>query len=539
MLRVLIVDDEAIVRRGLRKTIEWEKNGFELIGEADDGITAIELTKSLKPDVIITDVCMPIMDGLEYIKDLQADGCKSKIIILSGHDNFDFAQKAIKYGIFSYILKPVDNKILINILLKIKKTIEFEKKNNREINQLKKVVKDNYIKLKEDFLFKLIKGNYEKEENLDDMLEYFDIGDINKLHGIMVVEIDNYSLAFKSLTEEKRQINKFMIVNICQKILQEYGSGYAFNGEREHTVVIFNFAYNKSEMEKYRLSLTIGERIKKKINDHLELTVSIGISRSNNGMDNLKNSYMEALEAVAYKSWIGKNSIIFFKDINAMECKTFEYPYEIEQAILAGLKRNSIDCVQQAVDEYFDYILKYKNLPMQYIKKQVLALVFMIDRNMLKSGIETDAVFGEPFIPNKFISGYETINDLRDYLMSILKKINSFIREKKHNKFRMEISRALDYINLNCNKHIDLNVVAEYVHLSPYYLSRLFKEQTGMNFVDCLNKIRIEKAKELLENGKFKVFEVAERVGYKDNAYFGQMFKKHVGISPGSYKKNK
>ncbi len=538
MIKVLIVDDEATVRRGLRRTIPWQQHGFEVVGEADDGAAAIELTEELKPDIIITDICMPLMDGLEYIKLLKKKDCLSKIIILSGHDKFAFAKDAIEYGVYSYVLKPIDNNELIQLLLKAKEEIENDRKFNQEFNQLRQLIAENRLVLKERFLYDLIRGSYKDCDNLNEKMDFFQIEGLDGNIVIMVADIDNFSLIFAGLNEEERQLRKFAAVNIIENTISKYGNGYAFNGKSNQSIIIYSLGREKSEFNQRRSIMLVSENIKESIYDQLGFTVSIGISKITCGTSKLGEAYEEALEAVEHKSWIGKNSIIFIEDIKINNTKTFNYPIEEEQTILLGLKRSHQEMVLNGIESFFQNLSAVRGVPIQTVRKMVLILAFQINRTLLEMSIDIENITGQEFVPNQIIDKYQTVEDIKEYMVNLLKRIITFLINQNDNKFRTEIKKAIAFIEANICDQIDLNSAADHVHLSPYYLSRLFKKETGKNFVDYVVELRMERAKELLLERELKMYHVAEKVGYHDTTYFSQLFKKHTGVSPADYRKS-
>lgn len=535
MQRVLIVDDEAAVRRGLRNTIQWEQLGFELVGEADDGTAALELTEVLKPDVIITDICMPIMDGIEYLKNLKAMNSRSKIIILSGHDRFDFARDAMRFGAFSYILKPVDNKELVSQLLALKEKIESEKKINLEFERLRTLVQENGRMLRERFLNSLVKGILSDEDDIRKKLDFFGVTKLDNLMVVMIAEIDNYPVSFEGLTEEEKQINKFAMVDIAESKLSVSGRGCAFSGSDHQFIMILSLGDERSESRQYRTMFDLAEDIRCTVAKLLGFTITIGISRVAYNLRGLKKGYYEALEAVRQKSWMGKDCVILFRDVAMANAKVCTYPKDAECEILAGISGKNPEQSMKGVERFCRHLYELKGLELKYLHEMVLRLSFGIYHTLFDAGMSLDRI--HEIIQVQTVSRIQTLEDAGHFLEDEVIKVISVLEEESKAKYRYEISRAVDFINGHYHRQIELNEVAEYIHLSPYYLSRLFKKETGRNFIDFLNEVRINKAKELMKDTTLKLYEIAEMVGYRDNAYFGQMFKKYVGISPGDFRR--
>ncbi len=535
MQRVLIVDDEPAVRRGLRNTIEWEKLGFELVGEADDGTVALELTDALKPDVIITDICMPIMDGIEYLKNLKAMNSNARIIILSGHDRFDFARDAIRFGAFSYILKPVDNRELVNQLLALKEKIEAEKKYSMEFEKLRVLVQENRLMLKERFLNSLVRGMATDDSDILQKLEFFDITGLDNSMVVMVADIDNYPVSVGGLNEEEKQIKKFAMVDIAENKLSSFGEGCAFNGTDQQFVVILSHGSERSESRQYRTIFGLAEEIKSSVSKLFGFTLTIGVSRVVCNLKSLKKGFDEALEAIGQKSWIGKDSVIFFQDVTMGNTKVCTYPKDAESEVLAGISGKNAEQSLKGIEGFFRHIYEFKGLELKYIHEMAIRLSFGIYHTLFDAGMSLDRI--HQLIQVQPISHLQTLDEIKQFCEDEARKIISFLEDENNARYRHEITRAVAYIYEHFNEQIELNEVAEHIHLSPYYLSRLFKKETGRNFIDFLNEVRINKAKELMKDTPLKLYEIAEKVGYHDNAYFGQMFKKHVGTSPGDFRR--
>ena len=535
MYRVLIVDDEAAVRRGLKNTIDWNYLGFELVGEADDGTVALDMTETLKPDVIITDICMPIMDGIEYLKKLKAMNSRAGIIILSGHDRFDFARDAIRYGAFSYILKPVDNKELVSQLLSLKEKIESENKYNIEFEKLRVLVQENRPMLKERFLNSLVKGMLNDDADILKKLEFFGIGPLDSSMAVMVADIDDYPASFDGLNEEEKQIRKFAMVEIAEKKLSNYGRGCVFSGNDRQFIIILSFEGEKSECRQYNMTFGLAEEIKSTVSSLFGFTVTIGTSKAVYSLKCLKKGYNEAQEAIRQKSWLGKDSIIFFQDVVTGNTKICTYPKEAESEVFAGISGKNTAQSLKGIESFCRYIYEFKGLELKYIHEMAIRLSFGIYHTLFDTGMSLDSI--HQLIQVQAVSQFQTLDDIRGFLEGEVIKIITVLEDESKARYRHEITRAVNYINEHFNEQIELNEVAEYIHLSPYYLSRLFKKETGRNLIDYLNEVRINRAKDLIKDPALKLYEIAEKVGYRDNTYFGQMFKKYVGISPGDFRR--
>jgi two-component system response regulator YesN len=419
-LSILVIDDEYLVRVGIRQTINWEAYNFRIIGEASNGEEGLAIAKTQKPDIIITDIRMPFMDGLEFMEKLREAGLTSKIIVLSGYDEFDYARTALKFGASNYLLKPIENQQLIETVLQVGKAIRQEREKNMEYNRLKKELP----LLQKQFLLDLLNGRLTEEEKVNEKISFLQIPLDTQALIIVVLRVDDVHLLIQTRSTKKLKLVMEEINHrFVQEVLDKAGyRGLLLETEAGELVAILELP-ERTEDQVPRLK----EVLKKflallAVRQEFDLTVSIGISVPFVGALAMHDAYQEALTSANTKFVPGTNSITYIADEGVQDCHSV-------------------------------------------------------------------------------------------------------------------IKAALAYIKKNYHQNITVEMAARELLVSPSYLMHLIKEELGKTFVECLTEYRIEKAKDLLKENKYRVYEVCMEVGYQDPKYFSQLFKKVTGLSPSDYAK--
>ncbi|BCZ44167.1 DNA-binding response regulator [Clostridium gelidum] len=499
MLNVLIVDDEPNVRRGLRKIVPWEENGFQVCGEGQDAEDGFDKIMNLNPDIVLIDIKLPGKLGTDVIKEAREAGFTGKFIIVSGYSNFEYAKTGIKYGVKSYILKPIDEDELLDIVLELKTEIDNEKvwKINKELlkyNEIKNIILDENDDIEEN---NPIKEGYYKHEN-------FQIA--------LIADVDIEGNRIKLETLVKKQLynyNDIDIIKLERVILILFKD---FNSNRTNRIII---------------------ELKSKLEEKLKEQVFITLGNEVDNINKIKFSYREAKQLMEKRFLFLERGIISCEniqensndnstDFNVIISKIYSY-FDINDIEKLNLEFRNIE-------ELF--------IQRNYLEEQIKVMIIKIFLDLKQKLIndydssEISIISNEEIIENIYskISLKSTI----DYLMEKFTYISEQIGTTSSDNI---IKRVINYMNKNYYKDLKLETLAEIFNYNSAYLGKLFKSIVGENFNTYLDKVRIEKAKTLLVEEKLKVYQVCEKVGYKNIDYFHSKFKKYVGTSPLNYKK--
>lgn len=498
MLKILVVDDEPRVRRGISSLIEEYSDKYELAGCCESAADAIEFFTRKVPDVVITDIKMPHMDGLELINYLKHRYQNLEFVILSGYGDFEYAKKALQYQVYDFLLKPVEEEEFYQVLDAIAKKRAEKRKENEEsaednhfFNLLKTSVKD------EELHYLKVLGFTEKEER----------------YRVMIIETQYVNAAaLKSAGGMKRLLK--------QELSEELKIYNCFD---KQSVLIWNREWEPEEFAK------IAERLL----THYNCKILAGISGETDDYLLVKKQYMQAL--IALKNCIYERfQTIFTYDRDRMD-QEIRFPKEIMERMVNAMKSlNEVGLCAHIKDLMKVY--KESSCSILRLKNHMMFLGSNLERLCESFGI--DGVYSKNIL--SFVSNIEemkTFSELEEVLSSNIFEISAGIRlmkEYKTKSYRM--NNIMKYVDENFTRDISLQEVAEYANLSVGYLSNYFKSEAGMNFVEYITYRRMERAKELLVSTNEKVYHIAEQVGYTNSQYFTTLFKKQVGVTPAEYR---
>jgi two-component system, response regulator YesN len=535
MLKVVLVDDEEIIRDGIYAAVDWETLGCEVVAQADDGEQALRMIEETGADVIITDIKMPFIDGLELIERVKPKYPGIYIIIISGHDEFHFAQKALKLGAFDYILKPIEIDYLKEILLKIRSDYELRNKKELEVDSLREKLASNLPLLQERFFGDLLSGKVTGLE-ITKKLEELKIGDSGNYFAVLIAQIDDYYLVTQDLDDQQRnRFDQSFDLMIKDGGLSEK-TIFVLEGKAGERIIAVATDYDPQDLEKAVVELC--EAIHRKtglMGENFTVTVAIGTIGDTLGF--LAKSYQEALEALNYKYILGKNRDIYFKDLHSVPKKEF---YDInynESELISAIKmadkklvRERLRALTGEIHAEGDKSYLYMQIMVSSIYRQALKLLHEV-------GGAAEEVFNNPLEVYNRILAFQTAGDMIGELSNVLLSIIDYIDIKRSGKFDQVIEKSKEFISQNyVRDDLSLADVAKYVNMSICYFSFIFKQEMGLTFIDYLTGKRIEKAKELLTASGYKSYEISYLVGYNNPTYFSTIFKKHTGVSPTEYR---
>jgi two-component system, response regulator YesN len=533
MLKMIIADDEALVREGIRNILNWQEYNINVVGEASDGKEAYDLCRELKPDILFTDIRMPFMDGLEVARKLKDQDIELKIIIFSGIQDFNYAKTAVGLNADGYILKPLDIKELKVVVKKVIDKINIDKSREERLQKLREQIKENMIAAREKFLRSLMLGAFNNKEEIEEKLDYFDNPFKSKECIIVsILAIDDYGSIKDNYKEKDKQLLNFAVTKVIDEIIQAKTKGISFCMDENEFVFIFN-----CKVEELGGFSKIFESIASELGRLLEVSVSIGISRTISNILEIPSAFKESMNALQYKFYTGRNSILNITDINENINKTgYEDIYETETKIVDMIKLGNIMEVQKVTVEMFKPLKVTNKYRIEYVQNVCSEIILIVSRAMYESGENLDDITGNKVKILDAIRSMENIFRLESYMEDILCQIAKYFSKKHTRKNNKVVSDIKDIICKEYMKDISVNKLAQMVYLSPNYISLIFKKETGETITDYLTSIRIDRAKSLLKDTELLIQQVSEMVGYDDASYFSKVFKKVTGIHPLKYR---
>jgi two-component system response regulator YesN len=523
MYKILLADDERIIREGISKLIDWKKLDLELVDMACNGEEAYQKALKYKPDIIITDIKMPGMSGLELIEKITAENADVKFIILSGYGEFSLAKKAMKFGIKHYLLKPTDEKEITNVINEVLEELECDRKRKEFLFSVKREMESMIPLAKEQFIRdRALNKIYSNEEN--DFYKEM-LGIENSGLRVLLFELDD-----DLIIEEM-----FALERIAASCLSENEFYYKTSIKNSLMVLV------KSDYEASKLFSDLN-RIKNTFRSYYKKDITVSIS-SNDTFDKLHVLYQEAKQLLKYKFYAGEGSIICKEDVKDDEAfRVFNNYYFLIEQIVTNVKCGDTESVSECIKEFMDEI-KNEKLEQDIIISHSMELLLSVIRNNfdnIKDNLNKN--INEYFERIINMRNMKTIDALENYIKEIAVEISEANHKTFDHRRNRLVEMMLSKIEENIgNENLSLKWLSEnQVFASVDYLGKLFKKEMNMGFSQYVMKQRMEKAKKMIRiMPDDMIYEIAYKVGFGNNSqYFSQVFKSYSGLSPSDYKKS-
>lgn len=543
MVKVYLVEDEIIIRQSIKNSIDWEKEGYEFVGDASDGELALPVILKEKPDILITDIRMPFMDGLELSRMVKAELPDIKIVILSGYDDFEYAKQAIKIGVAEYLLKPVSSAVLLEHLSEIAEKVRDE----REDLALKKVyyqeMQENEELIKMKFLGELISGKL----SLADAMEKgkrFHMNLSGPFYRIIL---------FKFIQEDHVQAEQSEALAEAYEAVGNYVDGLKDAFRFQRGVEGWAFLLTSVEEDMEAQTERFIEGLKEVIAPFEALTWFGGIGSEAARLRELRYSFREADKAFAGRFVQEPNQIISVEQLNyeqldnEFDTNIFGEINQFDQIITRFLSSGSREEVESFVGALFTEISEdhFRSLMIrQYIIMDIYATVLAFCKKLRKdTGADGEAAGqmeslreNEEILKRAVLTA-ESVDDIKDYIGTLLDHVIELRNTLSGRRYSDIIRTARKRIEQDyMSEDISLNTVAAEVCMSPSYFSSVFSKEMGKTFIEYLTEVRMEKAKQYLVCSSMKTSEISYEVGYKDPHYFSYIFKKTQGCTPKEYR---
>lgn len=522
MYKVFLVEDEIVVREGIRNRIKWERTPYVLAGEAPDGEMALSMMKDIKPDILITDIKMPFMDGLALSRIIKKILPWIKIIILSGHDEFLYAREAISIGVEEYLLKPVSASDLLTSLNKVSGIIEQEKINLTSIENLKMQVQSSSDIIKERWLFDLVTGIVNTGDAIEKAREM----------GIDLIA-HSYLVAIIELTTSADNYSELITVRLEVNVLIEKQHDVICFSQSRDTLILLLKNTGQESLEEN--AYTMGQAIKYEVERKSSCLVSIGIGSMVERIGAISHSYADARKILKYLGKTGQKLIIGINDLQSFtEMDFLKLDGDPIAESLKYARRIDIDDI---IGQYID-LIGDKPIQATLIGYYLLCDIIVAASKIIEElgGRIYDVI---PFLSEK--ARLTEIVSSREKFCSevrlILEMVIEYRESKIPGKYYSMIQKAKQYIdNHFSDQDISLHSVASIVNISPNHFSTVFSQETGETFIEYLTQVRITRSKKLLLTTSMKSSDITYEAGFGDPHYFSFIFKKNTGLSPREFR---
>lgn len=524
-MRVLIADDESMQREILKIAIPWKENGFSICGEARNGAQALELCLSLKPDIILVDVNMPLLDGLGLIEKMREAGCACRAIIISGYDEFVYARRAITLGVDDYLLKPIDEVELLKQVQRIRDQVLKKKQIDNSLSTMHQQAEENFRNLRRDF-FRNLAHNVLDAEELKEQAADFQLAQDNPLVAA-VIEVQQQNGSIRSSSEFSAC--RFGIARVLTDLFDAEQETILFSDGLDQLGVVVIDSTGALDED---VLLARFRAVQAYLLDHMHISVHIGIGDIVHRIGEFTSSYEHAMETLKRAVMFQGSSVSKFEK-TSIEPTTNGLISAQRTEFMLRVKTGN----RTAVYEQIQAILStsaMQNATLKDLQNLVFSFLSVMREVMDEyHGAFDFLTFSYKEMQNifdGFHSTQEMINWLDQLADRCIEEIGAYSNASSH------IEKVKQYIQGNySNSDLRIEHIAKAVYLSENYLSAIFAQKCGMSIVEYLTFVRLSQGKALLDSHQFSAAEVAEKVGYLDPNYFSKCFKKKYGMSPHQY----
>lgn len=530
MYKVMIVEDEMLVRIGLKNSVDWSKFNMQVIADLPDGQSAWEQYHQERPDLIITDIRMPKMDGMELIAHVRAEDKSTRIVVLSCLEEFELARKAMSLGVSGYILKlTMTEEEIQTILQTIRNELDHQQR-ARVVEDRPSLLPSNIELIKEKYIKDfLLYGIYSVEE-----FERFAVQSQMQLSPIRLVvcmmEVDHYSKLKQKFKDEHGHLIKMTLLNMLNEITTAFHKGESLYIDETHYLVLLSFEDILSEQQIRQQTVLILQRVQHVIGTYFNSSVSFGISEIDNAYKSLPRLYLESHERLQHKFLTGTG--LYHTGQECIDVAPIQARLE-QIRLYCPLRELLSPMKQERYDDYIRILHEHLYADRRSIQHLLFQLIQWISTSLYDYHQNEKTIL---FNITDQLEQCDTLPEMLTQIQLYLSEVVEQSRTMMH--MSSEITKAIQYIKQHHTQNISLQQVAEHVNLSFGYLSNLFKKELQITFIDYLNRYRVERAKELLVGTSLKSYDIAAQVGFSpEYTYFSKVFKKVTGLNPNEYRR--
>lgn len=520
MYKIMLAEDEQEVLNAMLGLIQWERHGFEPPIGCRDGREAIAcLEGGFVPDAVITDICMPFVDGLALTRYLNEHVPEAIVVVLTGYDDFAYAQKAIQLQVYDYVLKPVTPARINDLIARLKERLDTLQHRDDTL----RIVSSHFLNR---LVTKKLDNTTITENCKIHRLEF-----PRRYHIVALLDVD---LPTPITTEETNflELMRYGLCNIAQELAENFSGALVFQGNDGGGILIMGADTTE---HLYAQAPTLAKLISSTVRENLNLTVSAGIGEPVAYLDELPLSHQQAATALSYRFFYGESSILCSADIDIKKAQDVDYlsfSHQMESAV----KTMDCDAAQSVVSQLMQ-ALRDSHIPFDrcvlYCQKLVMTMLALVDTLLGRQELEAlDSLLDQ-------INFYTAPNlaKMEQILLEICQRAFAGLNAVKTDSAATQVLRAEAFIKKNyADPNLSLNVLTEHLSISTSYFSAIFKSKTGTTFVEYLTRLRMEKAKQVLSMTDRRTYEIAEDVGFSDPHYFSVAFKRVVGMTPKEYR---
>nr|WP_302647698.1 response regulator [uncultured Dysosmobacter sp.] len=520
LYRVLLVDDEEDIREGISRKMDWLGLGFSLVGEAANGQDALELAESLRPDVILTDIKMPFMDGLELCRILTDRLPAARFVVFSGFDAFEYAKQAIQMNVVEYILKPINADELSAVLRRLKDQLDRERAERRNVELLRSRYTENLPILRELFYANLLDGRIEPGTERD-----------RAAHLDIDLQGEEWVVGLAYIGSDRRDaLSTLSIQNLLEETLTADRCKLSLYNDWVAVIVSLTESFTIYDL------IHVLDRVCTLAASYLGLTLTVGVGAPCKELSGMARSAAEARTALEYRSMVGRGQVIYIGDLEPDGGQVLTFEEADERALTAAVRLGSEQEVRDAAATLAGKIREANPSAGQY-NLFLMELVTHLIKMIRRSGVGMEEVFGTGFSLPVQKSALPRLEELEDWCAERYLRLWTLIRRRQTDSAGQTVETAKEYIRQHyAESDLSVEKLCTYLHLSSTYFSTLFKRETGTSFTAYVTTVRMEAAAEAIRSTEEKTYLIAQRCGYEDPNYFSYVFKRHFGVTPTKYR---
>lgn len=531
----MIVDDDPLICEWLANQINWNHIGFEVVYIANNGIDALHKFNEYNPDVIISDISMPKMDGIELLNSIKEYETGPQVVFLSDENDYPHVKQGILLGAFGYILKPVNKDSLKELMKKVFNELMLKKQEEEK----KQKIKEKMELFRERLLYDILRGKDYPLQKFDDIVDEYGLNLHKGIVQVAIVEIGNFddnskelvkSGKFDELTEKVR--------NEILKMAEGFGSISCVIGDMDIGIlsVIIQPLNDIKISEFEEISYSVFSKLLEKIKLDMDVRVTIGVGNIQNNIKEISLSYMGAKAALRHKYILGGNRVINIKEFDFDKQQKILYPAEREK-LLTDYIMTADEKVLQSINNLFNEISIGSKGVLNRIAFAANQLVYNISRYIDSQYSYIKKLYDFNKFTDVDFTAFKSEEEIKEHFIYIVNDIMEVVKKYKPGHGNPIIKKACDYVLQHIDEDITLFTISDKLNLSKNYFCSLFKQETGYNFLEYVTTVKMEWAKRLLKEGNCKTYEVSDMLGYRESSYFSRLFRKYTDYSPAEYKK--
>lgn len=528
-ITMCVIDDVKAVVDGILRKIPWSEHGIEIAGTAANGRDGLQLIKDQRPDIVLTDIRMPMQSGIDMVRELKEGGGHGmKVIFFSGYSDFAYAQESVRLGAFDYLVKPFTTEQIVETVLRAKAQIEAQRLEQLDRIALEQKMRESLPYLRQEYFRLLIRHN-ELPERAYERWEFLGIDMGISGFVAMSVQIDGLMNERSPLSVREVEITRFAVHNIMEETIKKQAKGIVFREHLGQFVILLN-------PDKEADVLALADACRHNVKHYAKRDISIGVGGWAEGIEEITLSYNQAKTALSYQFYSGSGCIISYSDIERQDPIAPHYSADKETELLYCLRSGNRGGAERLLDSIAEECLRYPAPPDPDVMTNLFyGLAFSMYRVIAEKADTKQRMWLDDRLSamkkGRYLSTAELMGDVKELGLTGCE----WLQNRQKNDVSRLIHQAMNYVQSRLSSDLTVQECANVVHLSPSYFSNLFKKETGMTLMQYVTSVRMEKAKELLLEG-MQVQDITYELGYRDRPYFSELFKKHTGVTPTEFR---